>query len=434
MQRLEKIKELVNATIVLDKQHISDLVSIINENPRNDELLSFLETINEDNFSPAEAFLMADTIARGGKMLDLKNKIGPCSTRASIGDISDCVSLVVMSVLGSLGEKVVKLTSPAFGKFSNTITRMKIFDGFDASVSEEKFVDIVKEHGVAIYESTGDVAPVDDKLMYIMNKFLAPSIPLLSVSLLSKKIALGVSSVVYDVKVGEGGIVKDKAQGYKLAQYLVQASKLAGIKAACVVSSLNQPISASIGSVFELREVVKTLSSGDAYFGSDLIRVAREIVEVELILSKRANGRSDAGEMFDACVLSGMALAKFREIVEVYGGNFETILKSMSVVSGVASSYIEAETDGYLVDVDSIGLYSAHHILENVGGGEFDKNSGIVLLAREGEKVTLGQKIARITYSFSNPNFSRALKIAHDSLNLKTQNTKHEKLLIKVFV
>ena len=435
MKRLDDIKLLTNVSIVLDEKHIKDLVDLIDEFDNNDELGSFLEGVDESNISPAEAFLMAKTIAERGRSFQLSERIGECITRASIGDISDSVSLVVMSVLGELGEKVVKLTSSEYGKFTNTISRMKLFQGFDADVSDSEFLDIIEKCGVGILENNGSIAPIDKNLRKYMSKFPEPSIPLLAVSMLSKKIALGVSTVVYDVKVGEGGIVKDKATGYKLAEYLVEATKLAGMKTACVVTTLNQPVSASIGSMLELREVVKTLSSGSSYFGSDLVAVSREICEIALILTGRASGRVEAGEMFDECIMSGKALLKLKEIVEAFGGDFEVVNKDMNIVSRIASSYIESEDDGYLVDIDSMGLYSASHILRaGIEDENGDENSGIVMLAREGEKVSIGQKLARISYGFENMNFTRALKLVSDSLKVKMVNTKHEKLLIKVFV
>ena len=435
MKRLEEIKELVNVSILLDEKHICDLIDLIDKHCGNDSLCEFLETLNTGNFSPAEAFVMANNMAKKGRMLDLSKKIGDCVTRASLGDISDSVSLVVMSVLGALDQKVVKVTSPEYGKFSNTFSRLKLIDGFDASISQRKFEKIVAEHNVGFYENTGELVPVDSKLRKIMSKFPEASIPLLTVSLLAKKIALGVSTVVYDVKVGEGGLVKDKQKGYELAKYLVEASKMAGLKVACVVTALNQPVSASVGSMLELREVVKTLSSGNAYFDSDLVAVSREICEVALILMGVADGRIKAGEMFDECIMSGNALLKLQEIVKVFGGDFESISTDLNVLSGVASSYIESEEEGYLADVDSMGLYSACHILNSgIDDSDGDENSGIVMLVREGAKIEIGQKIARLTYSFDNKNFTRALKVASDSFLIKSSAVKHDKLLVKVFV
>lgn len=436
MERLKQLVELKNDHLDFDSKMINTLADLIDEHYNNDELIAFLETLNPGNFTHEEAYELANVIANSGKNLYISSKIGDCISKASIGEISDSVSLIVMSVLGALGEKVVKITSPSYGKFSNTISRLQVFDGFNANVNEDRFTLIANSIGCAIYENTGEIAPIDEKLIKIMDKFTLPSIPLITVSLLAKKISLGATTVVYDVKSGEGGMVKDKSDAYLLADYLVETSKLAGFKSACVVTTLNQPISASIGSLIELREVVKILSSGDAYYDCDLISVAKEMVEVALILNKKASGRAEAGEMFDEAIFSGNALVKFREIVEAYGGNFDIINKDMSVLSNVAVSYLTSDNSGYIADIDSTGLYKAFVSMSKLDGKKspIDINSGIVLLNREGTRVSVGEKIARITYSFDNKNFNEALRAVKKSLVVKHQKPKLEKLLVKVFV
>ena len=436
MERLKHIKELKDDKLDFDNGSIEILAELIDKYSDSEELIAFLEELNLSNFTPEEAVYLAKILANSGKKLNISSKIGDCITKASIGEISDCVSLVGMSVLSSLGVKVVKITSPSYGKFSNTISRLQVFDGFDANVTENRFSLIANSIGCAIYENDGEIAPLDSKLIKMMNKFTVVSLPLIAVSLLAKKIALGANTVIYDVKCGEGGMVKSKTDAYKLARFLVDATTVAGMKSACVVTTLNQPITATVGSLVELREVVKTLSSGDAYFNSDLMKVSKELVEIALILLKKANGRAEASEMFDNAILSGLALSKFREIVEAYGGNFDIINKDLSVLSNVAVSYVTAENDGFMADIDSMGLYNAIITMSKLGGlkSKIDKNAGIVLLEREGEKIIAGTKLARLTYSFNNENFTKALKQVDSSIMVRAQKPKLDKLLVKVFV
>ena len=400
------------------------------------KLCEFLESLTLSNFSASECYMLAKIIAESGKTLNISDKIGKCITKDSIGYISDSVSLIVMSVLASLGEKVVKLTSTKYGAFGNTISKLGMFDGFSAEVSETEFTSIAEEVGCAILENKGVIAPIDANLVKIMDRFKTPSIPLLACSLVAKNIALGASVVVYDVKSGEGGIVKTRDQAYKLAGFLVEVSKLAGIKAGCIVTTLNQPISASLGALAELKEVMRSLSSGSAYFDSDLINVSKEIVEIALILSGKAEGRTEAGEMFEKAILSLGALAKFKQIVLAFGGNFESVSESVqSILSGVATSYIEAPHDGYLADIDTQKLYENFKLMsQDEKGRLIDKNAGLVMLVREGTRVSIGEKIARITYSFNNQKYREALKGISSALSVKTQKPKLDKLLVKVFV
>ena len=436
MEELEILinKKKSNQTFTHEDAEV--LAAIINDNgSRNDDLCAFLESLNVSNFSVRETADLALEIAKTGTLINIAEKIGPCVSKDNAGYVSDSVSLVVMSVLASLGVKTVKLANSKYGAFGNTVSKLAMFDGFDANVSEDKFISIAEKVGCSIFENKGTIAPADSELVTIMQKFVCSSIPMLAVSFLAKKIALGASTVIFDIKSGEGGLVKNNNDAYKLGKYLVDASKLAGLQAACIVTTLNQPTSASIGGVAEIKEVIRSMSSGDAYFGSDLMTVAKEIVEVALILSGAAKGRSDAGEMFDDAVTSGKALSKFREIVLAFGGRFESAMTKSSLLDGVATSYVEATNAGYLADVDTQGLYESYQILSGAKQNEdIDKNAAIVMLVREGARVEVGDKIARVLYSFDNDNYPLALPGIREALCVKAQKPKREKLLVKVFV
>ena len=173
--------------------------------------------------------------------------------------------------------------------------------------------------------------------------------------------------------------------------------------------------------------------SGDAYFESDLMIVSKEIVEVALILAGKAKGRADAGEMFDEAVLSGSALSKFKEIVLAFGGTFEAVNTKVSLLEGIATSYIEAEADGYLADTNAPALCKSYLVLAGEGK-DFDKNAGIVMMVREGAKVSQGDKVARVHYSFENQNFPVALPMIQSAICVRVQKPRREKLLVKVFV
>ena len=315
-----------------------------------------------------------------------------------------------LTVLSALGVKVVKVANTKYSSFGGTIAKLKLFDGFDASVGEDKFIKIAEEVGCSIFENKGALVASGHELLLIMKKFVVPSIPLIAVSFLAKNIALGASIVIFDVKCGEGGLVKSKDDAYKLAKYMIEASKSIGFKCACVVTQMSQPTSASIGGVLELKEVIRSLASGDAYFESDMMKVAKEIVEVSLILSGKANGRDQAGEMFDECVTSGNALAKFKQIILAFGGTFDSVNEPVSILSNVATSYIESDHEGYLADIDTTKLIkSCMALAGDVNGSGFDKNAGVVMLVREGTKVSAGEKLARVYYGFGNPRLPEVL-------------------------
>ena len=404
------------------------------EKHKNDEVFKFFEGLNTSSFSIRETYELARRIALSGELLDIQNKVGVTITKASIGDISDTVSLVAMSVLSALGEKIVKVTSKNHGKFTNNLSRLCSIEGFMPATNADELVEKTNACSVGIIENQEKIVPADKILMMMLSRFEKPNIPLLAASLVAKKIALSPSIAVFDIKIGEGGIVKSREDGFTLGNYLVGACAINNIKSACVVTSLSEPIPSSIGTTLELREVIKVLSSGEGYFSSNLLKVSREIVVIALLLLKRCSGRENASELFDECITSGKALEQFKKIISCYGGDISSITSDLSLFSGVQTSYLLSPCDGYLTNIDSYGVYCASQILSTLDGEKIDKNAGIVLIAREGEKLQCGERVLGITYSFDNINFKRCYKYLENSVQIKNQKPSIEKLFIKVIV
>ena len=410
--------------------------ALVSENVDKKRLVKLFSCFNVNNVTPKEVFILASAIAQTGTKLELSSKIGSAINHDSIGSIFDTVSLVVMSVLASLGEKVVKLSSRKYGSFGSTITKLNMFEGFNASVSSVEFLNIAEHVGCAVLDNRGKFAPADLNLIELMRELPSTNVALLAVSFLAKKIVLGASIVVYDIKCGEGGFVGPKEEAYDFAKLLVEATKLAGIKStAAIVTSMNQPISASLGAKAELSEIIRSLSSGEKYFDSDLMRLAKEIVEISLILSGAASGRAEASEKFDEAVKSGKALSKFKEIVLAFGGNFNSVNTDFSLSSNCQVSYIEAEESGYLGDVDTQKLYEYLRLLGTNGTDKLtDKNAGLILLVREGEHVTVGDKLARVIYSYDNHEYKKLYKDLTSAFSIMSNKPKLNKLFMKVFL
>ena len=409
--------------------------ALVSDDTDKKKLLKVLSLFSIENVSQKEVFYFASAIAQTGTKLELSKKIGDTINHDSIGSIFDTVSLVVMSVLASLGEKVVKLSSKKYGSFGSTITKLNMFDGFNAAVSSVEFLNIAERIGCAVLDNRGKFAPADLRLIELMKELPSTNIALLAVSFLAKKIVLGSSIVVYDIKCGEGGFARPKEEAYKFAKLLVEATKLAGIKSAAVVTAMNQPVSASLGAKAELSEIIRSLSSGEAYFDSDLMRLAKEIVEIALILSGAELGRNEASEKFEEAIKSGKALSKFKEIVLAFGGNFSSVSSDFSLSSNCQVSYIEAEESGYLGDIDTQKLYEVLEKISTKGTDKLaDKNAGLVILVREGEQVTVGDKLARVIYSYDNKEFKKAYKDLVGAFSVTSNKPKLDKLFMKVFL
>ncbi len=389
------------------------------------KMVKFMKSVNETNFSYDEAFYLANSMAKTGKMLNIgetENDI--VVDKHSAGIISDASTIIFMSVLASLDVKCIKVMSGYFGNFRNSIDRFDAIKNFNARVSSKKFLEILNKTKMAVYEEADDIAPVDKKLYALRKKYKITSIPLVASSILSKKIASGANVLVFDVKEGEGSISSDPKFSRTLAQYLTNIAKSAGIASASVVTNLDSPLSSNIGNKPEMKEAVLALKNGEALYGSKLLLVAKELVELALILSKKAKGRADASEMFQDAIKSGKAYEKFCEFLSAYGGDISSVLKPDTLLDGVGATYIVADGSGYVCNINLRALKKSFDTLLLKNKNAKDPNAGINILLNEGAKVNTGDKLARLIFSLDNKNIFSARQTLLTAFEIS--NTKPE--------
>ena len=375
-------------------------------------MLEFIELINENTFTYKETYYMAYAMAMTGDTLNLSNDLGVIVDKHSAGAVSDAVTLVGMAVLSSLGVKTVKVLSERFGGFSHSLERFKLFHGFDAKINTEELKKNINNIGCGLLEETGQIAPVDIKLYNLRKQAKIRTIPLVASSILSKKIATGANTVVFDVKCGEGGIFNSYEQSIRLAEYLVESAKLANINVASIVSNLNQPLGSSFGPRMEVEEAISVLNRDRTLYDAKLLQVAKELVAISLMLAGVTNKKTRAFEMFDEAIETGIALAKFKEIISTYGGLYDNFINAnLNLLDGIAVSYITSDQSGIITDILLKNITQSYKIISNNQKGKVDKNAGFVVLVREGDKILKNQKIIRVCYSIDNENYSKCYSL-----------------------
>jgi len=415
-----------------------DIIEFVVDGYRNSkiddrEMVEFLKSINETNFSYEETFFLADVLANTGDRLDISNHVDFVVDKHSAGNISDPTTLIYMAVMATLGVKNCKVLSGAYGDFGSSLERFKFFKNFDAKITKEQLYDSINEIGFGVFEEDGQIAPVDKKLYSLRKKENIVSIPLTAASILAKKIATGVNAVIYDVKAGEGAIYPTKEFSYTLANYLVNATKFAGIKSVGVITNLDQTLGSSIGPRAELEEAINVLRCERSLYGAKLLDVAKELVVVSLMLVKKVNSRSDAVKLFDDAINSGKALDKFRELIKRYGGIYEDFKHtSQRLLSGVSISYITAKEDGIINDIVLSKLTNAYKKLSQAKTKKYDKNASLVILVREGQKVRVGQKLMRVFYSINNKAYFESVNDLSDSFYINKTKPNIHKVFYKV--
>ncbi len=283
---------------------------------------------------------------------------GPVVDKHSTGGVGDVVSLMLAPMVAACGAYVPMISGRGLGHTGGTLDKMSAIPGFDTFPAPEKLRDIVKSAGAVIIGQTEDLAPAD-KRIYAVRDITATveSIDLITASILSKKLAEGLDSLVMDVKVGNGAFMPTYEDSVALAQSIVDVANHAGCQTTALLTDMNQVLARSAGNAVEVREAVRYLR-GDIV-SPRLHAVNMALCEQLLINGKLASDKADANRQLQAALDSGRAAEYFAKMVSAQGGpadfvdNYENYLAKAAV-----SKPLLAPNSGTLTAVDtrSVGI------------------------------------------------------------------------------
>jgi len=363
------------------------------------------------------AWLMASFI-RGLSKEETKNLISailstgkrlewdfPVVDKHSTGGVGDKLSLVVVPLLASIGFKVAKLSGRGLGHTGGTIDKLESIPGFRVDLSLEEFKKIVEDVGCSIISQTEDLVPVEKDIYSLRDVTgTVDSIPLITSSILSKKIAGGAKTIIFDVKVGSGAFMKNIKDAEELTSWLIEIGRSFGREVKAVISDMDQPLGCAIGNILEVIEAIETLKGKGPQDLKELtIEIANTLAPKEMV--------KDALE-------SGKAFSKFEEMVKAQGGDISNLmpLAKLYNFSLEDSGYIE-RLDAYLIGEAVRTLGAGRYRKEDV----IDPNVGIILKKKVGDYVEKGETILDIYY-----NSEEALKKAMDLLRKAVSINKDE--------
>lgn len=405
----------------LTKEELSFFVEgVMKEQFRGSQIGAFLMAVTNRGFSVSEAYYYAEALVDSGERLNVSDKVENAVDKHSTGGVSDACTLVVLPVLASLGFKIAKFSTKNIGASFGTLDRLSVFDGYSPNISFDKFFEILKTVGISIIGENDKLIPAD-KIIYRFREETGtvPSVPLIASSIMAKKIAMGTKTVVIDVKCGEGSLLKDSAQAERLANLMVNIGKMAGINTTAILSNLDQPLGRSIGPMLETREALKLLNGDTQLFDSDLYNMCKEMVTHILLSTGKAKSRLTASEMFDEVIANKKAFKKLRAMVKAHGGDTFAFDDIDSLIPAVNTIYVVAEKAGYITNVDTKGIYQAINVIGAMADGSINRNVGLEIYVREGEKVSQGDKLAKVYYSISDPNFASAVTCIRKCFNIE---------------
>jgi len=285
------------------------------------QIAAFAMAVFFRGMATSERIALTSAMARSGRRLDWR-AVGldrPAVDKHSTGGVGDKVSLVLAPLAAACGLAVPMISGRGLGHTGGTLDKLAAIPGYDTAPSAERFVAAVRQVGCAIIGQTGDLAPADQRLYAIRDvTATVESIPLITASILSKKLAAGLDGLVMDVKFGSGAFMAARAEARALAESLVEVARGAGLPTVALLTDMNQVLGDSAGNALEVRECIDYLTGRAREARLDA--VVRALGIEMLLLGKRAADRTDAARQLDAALASGAAAARFGAMVAALGG------------------------------------------------------------------------------------------------------------------
>ena len=337
-----------------------------------------------------ETASLTELMLNSGTLLPRPSSV-PRVDKHSTGGIGDKVSLILAPLLACCGLQVPMISGRGLGATGGTLDKLESIPGFRTDLSGDEITRQCERVGCVITGATKDIVPADRKL-YALRDATATvsSIPLITASIMSKKLAEQLDALVLDVKVGSGAFMKSIDDARSLARSMVAVGKKMGLTTTALLSDMNQPLGRMCGNAVEVNESIETLAGTGP---EDLVELTIRLSAELLMSTSLENDLAGAESTLRDHLTSGRGLEKFEEMVRSQGGDSQAALKVAS------ASLIEARQSGIVaaIDTESLGLA----IIE-LGGGrkrmadKIDHTVGIEMLARVGDTVESGQPLMRV--------------------------------------
>lgn len=345
--------------------------------------------------TPAETASLTDIMLNSGDRMDLSGIAGPFIDKHSTGGVGDKISLPLAPIVAACGVKVPMMSGRALGHTGGTLDKLESIPGYFTSLDLPAFRKGISEDGFAMTGQTASVVPADKKL-YALRDVTATveSIPLITASILSKKVAEGADGVVFDVKCGSGAFMKSLADAKALASSLVATGGAMGKRVVAVLTDMSQPLGYSVGNFLEIEETLDCLEGKGP---SDVMELVYRLGAWMLVLGGAARTTEEGRKRCEEAVESGEALDLFYRNVARQRGSIAEMLARRGTWRSEFVHELRAERAGFIASIDalSIGLAGVHlGVGRNRTEDAVSPTAGFVFAKKRGQRVEKGELIA----------------------------------------
>ena len=377
-----------------------------------------------------ETAALTDAMLRSGEVLDLSSISAKKVDKHSTGGVGDKTSLVLAPLAAAAGVTVPMISGRGLGHTGGTLDKLEAIPGFNVNLSVAQFRRVLETCGCAMIGQTAEIAPADRKLYALRDVTGTVESPyLICASIMSKKLAEGIDALVLDVKTGSGAFMKNEKDAAFLAELMVETGERMGKQMVALITDMDQPLGNMIGNALEVVEVVEVLRGKGP---EDLHQLCLELAGWMLHLGGVADTVAQGNEQSQKLIASGKALDKFRQMVELQGGDPRAIDDPKKLPQAQHAMTLSSSKSGYLASLQCEQIGTACVIL---GGGRerkedsVDPSVGIVLHKKVGDAVSAGESLATIYYN-AETRAARARQLLEESYQIADSAPREKRPLI----
>jgi pyrimidine-nucleoside phosphorylase len=408
----------------------NDIESLVNGYTRGDipdyQVSAWLMAVVLRGMTRPETAALTDAMLRSGEVLDLSSLPAKKVDKHSTGGVGDKTSLVLAPLAAAAGVTVPMISGRGLGHTGGTLDKLEAIPGFNVNLSVADFRRVLETCGCCMIGQTAEIAPADRKLYALRDVTGTVESPyLICASIMSKKLAEGIDALVLDVKTGSGAFMKNENDAAFLAELMVETGERMGKQIVALITDMDQPLGNMIGNALEVVEVVDILRGKGP---EDLRQLCLELAGWMLHLGEAAESVAEGKKQSEKLIASGKALDKFRQMVELQGGDPQTIDDPGKLPHAESTMIIPSPREGFIASVQCEQIGTACVIL---GGGRekkedsVDPTVGIVLHKKVGDEVSAGEPLATIHYN-AETRAARARQLLEESYQI-ADSVGHEK-------
>jgi pyrimidine-nucleoside phosphorylase len=397
MNTIELIKKK-RENKTLSKEEIIYLINNYTKGKIPDyQFSAFLMATYFNGMSVEETAALTEAMLYSGIVINLDAIPGAKVDKHSTGGVGDKTSLILAPIVAAAGVNVPMISGRGLGHTGGTLDKLEAIPGFRTDLNLTQYKNVIKKCGAVLIGQTKNIAPAD-KLIYALRDVTSTveSIPLITGSIMSKKLAEGIDGLVLDIKTGSGAFMKELKDAKALAKSLIDTAKAFDKKVIGIITDMNQPLGNYIGNWLEVVESVEALKGKDI---PDLMTVTYKLSGAMIYLGGKASSIDEGVSISKEMIKNGKAFDKFIEMVKLQKGDTSVLTNLFKYPKSKYSEEIVASKSGYLKEVDNyeIGMSALQ-----LGAGRLTKDdiiepkAGIIFNIKIGDKIQKGDVIAKL--------------------------------------